>query len=50
MKDKFTLENQLRKEIRALDDHKKKINSEIENLANKINALSKPTDSQDYSI
>jgi hypothetical protein len=42
-------ENQLRKQIRAIDDQKKRIYSDIQNLRNGMDQYTRPTDSQSYS-
>ena len=46
----MNFENQLRKQIRLVDDEKKRIYKEIEDLKMKIESLRKPSDSQGYSI
>lgn len=50
MREKMAQENQLRKEIRALDDHKKKINGEMDFLKAKVEELRRPDNSNGYSI
>lgn len=50
MREKMGLENQLRKQIKALDDYKKKINAQIEALQRKRDEFKKPNTSYGYSI
>lgn len=50
MKEKMTAENQLRKEIRALDDEKKKIVSEIDILRAKSEELRRPGNTVGLSL
>ena len=50
MREKMTQENHLRKEIKALDDHKKKIHSEMDYLKTKIEDMRRPDNSGGYPI
>ena len=50
MKEKFAAENQLRKEIRAIDDEKKRINAQIDALKNKADDLRKPAKNEGHSL
>ena len=46
----MNLENQIRKQIRIVDDEKKRIYGEIDFLKSKVEELRKPSDSQGYSL
>ena len=46
----MNLENQLRKQIRIVDDEKKRIYGEIDFLKAKVEELRRPTDSQGFSL
>jgi len=48
-REKMAQENQIRKEIRALDDHKKKIHGEIDFLKAKVEELRRPNNSEGLS-
>jgi DNA repair ATPase RecN len=50
MKEKFNTENQLRKEIRALDDVKKRVSSDLDALQYRFNELRKPSTSESFSL
>ncbi len=50
MKDKHIVVSQLSKEIRALDDVKKRVASEIDELQTRYNQLVKPNASENYSL
>lgn len=46
----MNLENQTRKEIRVIDDQKKKIYADMEYLKAAVEQLRRPSDSQGYSV
>ena len=46
----MNLENQARKEIRVIDDQKKKIYTEIDYLQNSVEGFRRPSNNQGYSI
>lgn len=50
LREKMNLENQIRKQIKAIYDEKKKLFEEINALKAKVDELRKPSESQGYSI
>lgn len=50
MRDKFNIVSQLSKEIKSLDDVKKRVAAEIDDLQGRFNQLSKPNSAESFSL